>query len=88
MLTDNWKDLAGKAQSTFQNSLKQAIDLADFDDELAKKYRILPSAIGANCEDFGSPAEYPLEEYLKNITPKSVGHYRKRPSGIIEGSQM
>lgn len=36
MLTDNWKDLAGKAQSTFQNSLKQAIDLADFDDELAK----------------------------------------------------
>ena len=84
MLTDNWKELAGKAQSTFQKSLKQAIELADFDEGLAKRYGALPSAIGANVEDFGSPAQFPLEEYLKALPKKVLDITEKDPVELLK----
>ena len=84
MLTDNWKELAVKAQSTFQASLKQAIEVAEFDDNLAQKYAALPSAIGKTTEDFGSPAQYPLEEYLNTLPKKVLDITEKDPIELLK----
>ncbi|KAI5965989.1 hypothetical protein KGF57_000697 [Candida theae] len=87
MLTDSWKDLAAKARSTFQASLEKAIELAGFDDELTQKYGNLPSSIGKDTEDFGLPAQYPLQEYIKTLPKEVLNITEKDPVELLKDLQ-
>lgn len=83
MLTDNWKDLALKAEKLHKDSVVKTLQLFPFDDATYKKYSELPSAIGSCVTDFGAPAKVPIEEYRKTIPGKDAEITEMEPTKLI-----
>ena len=84
MLTDDWKVLAVKAQNIYEDSLKLTLELFPFDDpETLKVFNGLPSARGQSVTDFGSPAKFPIEEYLKKLPENVKAVTEKEPIELI-----
>lgn len=71
MLATDWKVLLKEATDIFDNSLKRTLELFPMAPETLKILEALPSARGTSPEDFGNPAEIPIDVYKKSV-PKEV----------------
>ncbi|CAK9441335.1 uncharacterized protein LODBEIA_P52040 [Lodderomyces beijingensis] len=84
MLTENYKELALKAERVYETSLEKALKVAEFDSSLTEKYQALPSARGASTSEYGSPAKHPFEVYLKTLPQSILDITEKDPVGLLE----
>ncbi|KAK6464124.1 amidase activity protein [Scheffersomyces coipomensis] len=85
MLTDNWKDLAVKAQNIYKDSLAKTLELFPFDDEETYTiYKSLPTAIGETTTDYGKPAPYPIEVYAEKLPAKVKEITEKDPIDLLK----